>query len=99
MSARVRHATGNVFRDLGFPPEEAENLRSRSDLMIQVNKIIESRGLTQSAAATLLAVTQPRISDLKRGKIDRFSVDSLVEVLGRAGVKVTFVLKRTRRVA
>ena len=99
MSIRVRQSTGNVFRDLGFSAEEAENLRIRSDLMIQLLKIVESKGMTQAKAAKLLGVTQPRMSDLKRGKIDRFSVDSLVEMLGRAGVKVTFVLKRSRKVA
>lgn len=99
MSIRVRRSSGNVFRDLGFSPQEAENLRARAELMIQLSKIIESRHLTQAAAAKLLGVTQPRISDLIRGKIDRFSIDSLVEMLGHAGVRVSFVLKRGKKVA
>jgi len=66
--------------------------------MIQLTKLIETRGLTQASAAKLLGVTQPRISDLMRGKIDRFSIDTLIEMLGRAGARVSFVINR-RRVA
>ena len=79
----------NVFLDLGFDPVEAQHLRLRADLMIEVATLIRGRGLTQAAAADLFGVTQPRISDLVRGKIDRFSIDSLVAMLGRAGVSVT----------
>ena len=99
MALTVEESSGNVFTDLGFDPEEALNLKLRSDLMIAITKLIEDRGLTQSAAAELLEVTQPRISDLVRGKIDRFSVDSLIEMLGHAGVEVSFVLKVGREVA
>jgi len=98
MGVRVRKTAVNVFRDLGFDAEEAENLRIRADLMIQLTKLIETRGLTQASAAKLLGVTQPRISDLMRGKIDRFSIDTLIEMLGRAGARVSFVINR-RRVA
>ena len=98
MAVRIRNSTGNVFRDLGFSVEEAENLRIRADLMIQLTKLIEARGLTQAAAAKLLGVTQPRISDLVRGKIDRFSIDTLVEMLGHTGARISFVVTR-RRVA
>lgn len=99
MAPRIRKSSGNVFRDLGFGAEEAENLRIRADLMIQLTKLIEARGLTQAAAAKLLGVTQPRISDLVRGKIDRFSIDSLVEMLGHTGAQISFVVTRRRRVA
>jgi len=99
MTARIRRSTGNGFRDLGFLPEEAENLRLRADLMIQLTKLIQTRRLTQAKAAELLGVSQPRVSDLIRGKIDRFSIDSLVEMLGHGGARVTFVVKKGRRVA
>ena len=99
MTAKIRQSTANVYRDLGFAPEVAENLLVRSDLMIQLTKIIKNRGLTQAKAAKLLGVTQPRVSDLVRGKIDRFSIDTLVEMLGHAGVRVSFVLKARRKVA
>jgi predicted XRE-type DNA-binding protein len=99
MPIRVQPSSGNVFADLGFSAEEAQNLKARSDLMIEITKLIDARGLSQAAAAKLLGVTQPRISDLVRGKIDRFSVDSLIEMLGHAGASVSFVVTTGRRVA
>jgi predicted XRE-type DNA-binding protein len=90
MTTAIQKSSGNVFTDLGFEPEQALNLKVRSDLMIELSKLIEERGLTQTAAAELLQVTQPRVSDLVRGKIDRFRVDSLIEMLGRAGANVSF---------
>jgi predicted XRE-type DNA-binding protein len=99
MTTRVRHSTGNVFRDLGFSREEAENLKIRTDLMIQLSKLIEARRLTQARAADLFGVTQPRVSDLVRGKIDRFSIDTLVAMLGHAGVRVQIVVGRKSKVA
>ena len=99
MSTSIQRSSGNVFTDLGFEPEEALNLRIRSDLMIEISKLIDDRDLTQSAAAKILKVTQPRVSDLVRGKIDRFSVDSLIEMLGHAGADISFVVTDGRQVA
>lgn len=84
----VTPADGNVFADLGFEPEEAENLHVRSTLMIQIIRIMRDRGLKQKQAAVLFGVSQPRISDLKRGKIDEFTIDSLVNMLGHAGIRI-----------
>lgn len=99
MVSKIQESSGNVFADLGFEPEEALNLKIRSELMIELASLIEERGLTQTAAAELLEVTQPRISDLVRGKIQRFSVDSLIAMLGRAGADVSFTVTTGRRVA
>jgi predicted XRE-type DNA-binding protein len=99
MTTKIRRSSGNVFRDLGFAAEEATNLKVRSDLMIRLSKLIEARGLTQAQAAALFGVTQPRISDLVRGKIDRFSIDTLIAMLGHAGVRVQIVLGRSSKVA
>jgi predicted XRE-type DNA-binding protein len=99
MTIRVRRSTGNVFSDLGFGEDEAENLKIRADLMIELTRLIEAQGLTQVAAAGLLGVTQPRVSDLMRGKIDRFSVDSLIEMLGHAGARVSGVVTLRSQVA
>jgi predicted XRE-type DNA-binding protein len=96
---RVRRSSGNVFRDLGFSDDEAENLRVRSDLMIRLSQLIEERGLTQAQAAKLLGVTQPRISALMRGKIQLFSVDGLIEMLGHAGAYVSVIVRQRRQVA
>ncbi len=78
----------NVFRELGFDPAESENLRIKADLMIELTELIEERGWTQAEAATIMGVTQPRISNLVRGKIDLFSIDTLIAMLDRAGVRV-----------
>jgi len=99
MTTKIRRSTGNVFRDLDFDPEEAENLKLRSDLMIALSKMIKARRLTQAKAAALFRVTQPRVSDLIRGKIDRFSVDTLVAMLGHAGARVELVVRSKSRVA
>lgn len=99
MTVRIRRSSGNVFRDLGFSKPEAENLKIRTELMIRLSKLIEGRRLTQAQAATLFGVTQPRISDLVRGKIDRFSIDTLVAMLGHAGIRIQIVVGRRSKVA
>jgi predicted XRE-type DNA-binding protein len=99
MKVRARRSTGNVFKDLGFSEDEAENLKIRADLMIELTRLIEAQELTQTAAAELLGVTQPKVSDLMRGKIDRFSVDTLIEMLGHAGACVSFTVTQRSQVA
>ena len=88
MRNQITPSSGNVFLDLGFGEEEAAHLEVRSTLMFTIRKLIQDRGLTQAKAAALLGVTQPRISDLVRGRIDLFSIDGLVDMLARAGIKV-----------
>ncbi|HVG10333.1 MAG TPA: XRE family transcriptional regulator [Thermoanaerobaculia bacterium] len=88
MGSNITLSSGNVFTDLGFGPEEAEHLRIRSDLMIALRQLIEDRRLTQAEAARVFGVTQPRISNLVRGRIDLFSIDTLVDMLARAGIRV-----------
>ena len=99
MTARIRRSSGNVFKDLGFPAREAAHLLVRSDLMIQLTKILKERRLTQVRAARLLGVSQPRVSDLVRGRIDLFSIDSLVEMLARLGISVSLRTRPSKRVA
>ncbi len=89
---KVTPSSGNVFRDLGFSREEAEHLLIRSDLMIAVQKAVARRGLKQAEAAKVLGVTQPRVSDLLRGRIDLFSTDALIDMLARLGIRVRVVL-------
>jgi predicted XRE-type DNA-binding protein len=92
-------SSGNVFRDLGFPPGKAEHLQVRADLMIRIEKELGSRGLTQAKAAKLLGVTQPRVSDLLRGRVELFSADALIEMLARLGIRVRLVASTGPRVA
>lgn len=67
--------------------------------MIHLQKAISARGLKQAQAAKLLRVTQPRISDLMGGRLDLFSIDTLIDMLANMGVRVKFVLKpSTKRV-
>lgn len=94
---RVTASTGNVFRDVGFRREEAEHLLVRADLMIQVQKLIGARQLKQREAARVLRVSQPRVSDLLRGRIDLFSTDALIDMLARLGARVRFTVRRGRR--
>ncbi|TAK01651.1 XRE family transcriptional regulator [bacterium] len=97
MKLKVSRSSGNVFRDLGFTSEEAERLKIRSDLMIQLQKLISVRGLTQAQAAKILGVTQPRVSDLLRGRIDLFSTDAIIDMLARFGVRVKVALVPTKQ--
>jgi predicted XRE-type DNA-binding protein len=77
-------------------PKNAAGLKVRAEVAHQLIEEIERRGLTQSRAATLLAVTQPRISDLMRGRLDLFSLDTLVDMAGRVGFKVDIKLSRRK---
>jgi predicted XRE-type DNA-binding protein len=92
---KKRVSTVNVFRDLGFKVEEAENLKLRAMLMVELEKHIREKRMTQKRAAERLGVTQPRISDLMRGKIDLFSVDTLITMLTHAGLKVDVKVTRS----
>ena len=94
MTEEIRHSASNVFRDLGFDPEESENLKIRSDLMMELSEMIESMGWTQAQAAEIMGVSQPRVSNLVCGKIDLFSIDTLIAMLGSAGVRVTVSTNR-----
>ena len=78
----------NVWDAIEDTPAQAENMRLRASLMLALRDHIEREGLTQSQAAKRLAVTQPRISDLMRGKIDLFAIDTLVNMLASAGLDV-----------
>jgi predicted XRE-type DNA-binding protein len=97
MNLRVTPSTGNVFRDLGFRREEAEHLLVRADLLIHVQKLIASRQLKQREAAKLLRISQPRVSDLVRGRIDLFSTDMLIDMLARLGTRVRLAVQPDRQ--
>ena len=100
-AVRVTLSTGNVFRDLGFSKEESEHLLVRADLLIKIQKAIKARRLTQAEAAKVLRVTQPRVSDLMRDRIDLFSTDALIDMLARLGLGVRLVVtsSKPRKVA
>ena len=85
---QVTHGSDNVFEDLGFAAEEAANLKVRADLMLDLRQYIATRGWTQADAAAFFGETQPRISNLMKGEIGRFSIDKLINMLARAGIRV-----------
>lgn len=91
---KIERGSGNVFRDVGFPPDEAHNLLLRADLMLRIERFVKARGLTQAAAAKALGVTQPRLNQLLKGKIELFSLDALVKMLARAGLRVELRVKK-----
>jgi predicted XRE-type DNA-binding protein len=86
MKEKITRSSGNVFTDLGFPPEEAAILAMRADLMAQLRLSLEKRDWTQVEAAKVLGISQSRVSDLMRGKWDKFSLDMLVTLATRAGL-------------
>jgi predicted XRE-type DNA-binding protein len=94
---KLTRSSGNVFRDLGFSGDEAGYLKLRAELMVNLQKVITARGLKQAEAAELLGVTQPRVSDLMRGRIDLFSIDTLIDMLARLGIRAKLVLHPNRR--
>lgn len=90
--ARVTASSGNVFTDMGFAPGEAAVLALRADLMGRLRLLIEERGWSQVQAAEQLGIGQSRVSDLVRGKWDKFSLDMLITLAARAGKRVKVAL-------
>ena len=91
---KITRSSGNVFRDMGFSKAEAENLRLRSELMRQIDAYYRESGMTQSAAAKALGLTQPRLNALLKGKLSQFSLDALVNIASNAGMNVRLVVKK-----
>lgn len=91
MTTAQRHQS--VWDAIEEHPVEAENLKIRAALMAELSAYIEKAGLTQAQAARRFGVTQPRISDLVRGKIDLFSIDTLVNMLSAAGLQLDVVVR------
>lgn len=79
----------SVWDALESDPVKAENMKLRSSLMIAINEHIEETGLTQTEAARVLHITQPRVSALTKGKIEEFRVDTLINMAHRLGLHVT----------
>ncbi len=84
----------NVFRDLGFPDGEAQNLLLRADLVMHIRKVIEKLGITQAEAAKRASITQPRMNDLVKGRTEKFTLDAMVNVAAQLGYIVKLSLKK-----
>ncbi|MBU1055376.1 MAG: helix-turn-helix domain-containing protein [Proteobacteria bacterium] len=92
MKEPVVNSSDNVFADLGFPPEEAAILQMRSEIMADLRKLIKNKKLTQAEAAEIFGVSQSRVSDLIRGKWEKFSLEMLIILATKAGMRIS--LKR-----
>ncbi len=84
----ITESSGNIFADLGFDPAEASILQMRATLMNDLREFIRSSGMTQMEAAERLGIGQSRVSDLMRGKWEKFSLEMLITLEARAGRKV-----------
>lgn len=84
----------SVWDALADTPEEAENLRVRSQLLRAITQAVKAWGVSQTEAAKRLGVTQPRLSDLLKGKIDKFSLDALVNMLAGADLTIEIQVKQ-----
>lgn len=93
MKSKFKKASKNIFTDLGFEPAEAAVLQIRANLMSDLRKYIEDNELTQAEAAERLGIAQSRVSDLVRGKWEKFSLEMLITLEARVGrtVKVQLV--------
>lgn len=89
MSDDIIKSSGSVFTDLGFSPDEAAILQMRAELMAELRKFIKAKKFTQAKAAALFGVTQSRVSDLMRGKWERFSLEMLITLATKAGMHVS----------
>ena len=91
----------SVWDAIEDTPQEAASMKARSALMMELSVAIQERGMSQVAAAALFGVTQPRISDLMRGKVNLFSLDTLIDMASTAGmapmVKITKLKVPVRR--
>ncbi len=96
-SIRVTEGDSNVFADLGFDSEEAAGLKIRADLMLDLRHYIQKQQWSQREAADFFNETQPRISNLMNGEISRFSIEKLIAMLDRAGMRVR--VRVTRKAA
>jgi predicted XRE-type DNA-binding protein len=92
----VRTGSGNIFRDLGFGPAEANDLLARAELTRQIYNVIKDRDLSQSEAAEILGLKQPDVSLLMRGKFTRLSTDRLINLLAKLGKSIEIVIHEPR---
>ena len=91
---KIKRGSGNVFQDIGFGPEEAENLKLRADLMMRIENYYRKSGATQATTARTLGLTTPRFNALLKGKIGLFSLDALVNIAVRAGLRIELRIKK-----
>ena len=93
MDNQTIESSGDIFNDLGFSKEQSGKFAIKSYLMMKVESFIKKKGMTQDQASKLMGVTRPRISDVMRGKIDKFTIDALVDMLTKAGLHIAVTVE------
>ena len=88
----------SVWDAIEDTPQQAASMRARSELIMNLTEVIRERGMTQGDAAALFGVTQPRVSDLMRGKINLFSLDTLIDMAATAGMSPTVKVSKPKAV-
>jgi predicted XRE-type DNA-binding protein len=91
---KITRGSGNVFADIGFSKDEAENLKLRSELMMRIEEHYKKSGMAQATVARTLGLTTPRFNALLKGKIGLFSLDALVNIATRAGLSIRLHVKK-----
>ena len=92
---KVMESSGNVFADIGMP--NADEMLAKADIAAKICSIIEDRGLTQAATATILGIDQPKVSKLMRGHLEGFSSDRLFKFLNDLGQEVQIVIRPKKK--
>ncbi len=87
----VQRSSGNVFADLGLP--DADKLKIKSGLVIEIRKAMRQQGLTQQEAATRMGITQPKVSDMMRGDFSNLSERKLMDCLNRLGYDIEITVR------
>ncbi|MCU7917305.1 MAG: helix-turn-helix domain-containing protein [Candidatus Thiodiazotropha sp. (ex Dulcina madagascariensis)] len=90
----ITPANTNIFEDLGLP--DAENLKIRAQLMMAIRKFVNDSGMTQAKAAKALKTTQPRLNEVLHGRIDKCTIDRLVQMLSEVGMHVNITITTDR---
>ncbi len=88
MNNKIIKGQENIFDDLGFESDEAANLKIRADLILDLQRYIKKQEWTQQEAADFFNETQPRISNLMNGDIEKFSIDKLVQMIVKTGMQI-----------
>jgi predicted XRE-type DNA-binding protein len=86
--SRTTPAGGNVFADLGFDAQESNKLKLKAQLMCQISEWVKQQQLKQEEAAQIFNVNRPRVSDVMRGKVGNFTIDTLVDMVEKTGYQV-----------
>ena len=94
---KITRSSGNIFADIGFDKDEAENLKLRAELMMRIEDCCRKNGVPQAAMAKVLGLTAPRLNALLKGKIGLFSLDALVNIATRAGLSVRLIVEKAAR--